>query len=75
MPKVGSFVPLLAPTLIAMLLAVPAHAASKRTFVSAAGNDGNPCTLTLPCRTFQAAYAMTAADGEIDALDPAGFGS
>jgi hypothetical protein len=61
----------------AVVLALPAQAAGSltRTFVSAAGNDANPCTVTQPCRTFAAAYAATAANGIISALDPAGYGS
>jgi hypothetical protein len=46
-----------------------------RTFVSsAAGDDGNPCTRTLPCLTFAGAYINTAAGGEIDVLDPGDYG-
>jgi hypothetical protein len=56
------------------LPAVPAQALAARTFVSGAGNDANPCTLSQPCRSFQAAYNVTAANGEIDVLDPAGYG-
>jgi hypothetical protein len=56
------------------LPAVPAQAAA-RTFVSAAGNDSNPCTITLPCRNLQAAYNAVAADGQVEALDPGNYGS
>jgi hypothetical protein len=52
----------------------PAHAQNERTFVSALGNDGNNCRRPTPCRTFAAAYAVTNAGGEIDVLDPAGYG-
>jgi hypothetical protein len=45
-----------------------------RTFVASYGNDGNPCTFGSPCKTFQGAYAATAAGGEITAIDSAGFG-
>jgi hypothetical protein len=31
--------------------------------------------VTQPCRTFQQAYNTTAANGEIDVLDPAGYGA
>jgi hypothetical protein len=55
------------------LPAAPARAAD-RTFVSASGNDSNPCTITLPCRGFQAAYMAVAANGQIDALDPGNYG-
>jgi hypothetical protein len=56
------------------LPAVSAQAQSPRTFVSAAGSDSNPCTFAAPCRHFQAAVTATAAGGEVDALDPAGYG-
>src|SRR5262249_54013608 len=46
-----------------------------RTFVSALGNDGNPCTLTQPCRTLQIAFNATAPGGEIEVLDPTGYGT
>jgi hypothetical protein len=55
------------------LSAAPAKAAA-RTFVSGHGNDGNPCNLAGPCRTFAAAYAKTDAAGEISVLDVAGYG-
>jgi hypothetical protein len=57
------------------LPAAPAQAQAGRTFVSAAGNDSNPCTITLPCRNLQAAYNAVAANGQIDALDPGNYGS
>jgi hypothetical protein len=56
------------------LPAVSAHAQAPRTFVSAAGSDGNPCSFAAPCRHFQAAVNATSAGGEVDALDPAGYG-
>jgi hypothetical protein len=60
--------------LAATLPAAPAQAAG-RTFVSAAGSDSNPCTITLPCRNLQAAYNAVAANGQIDALDPGNYGA
>ncbi len=57
------------------LPAAPAQAAAGRTFVSAAGNDSNPCTITLPCRFLQTAYNAVAANGQIDVLDPGNYGS
>ena len=46
-----------------------------RVFVAAQGLDSNPCTFALPCRTFQHAHDVVAANGEIDVLDPAGYGA
>jgi hypothetical protein len=54
---------------------VSAQAQSIRTFVSVAGSDSNPCSITQPCRHFSAAVAATAAGGEVDALDPGAYGS
>jgi hypothetical protein len=56
------------------LPAVPAQAQSPRTFVSAAGSDSNPCSFAAPCRHFQTAVNATSLGGEVDALDPAGYG-
>jgi hypothetical protein len=55
--------------------AAPAQAQNARSFVSGHGLDTNACTLAAPCRTFAAAFAVTNASGEIDVLDPAGYGT
>ena len=52
-----------------------AHAQSTRTWVSGVGDDVNPCSRTAPCKTFAGAISKTAAGGEINCLDPGGFGS
>ena len=52
-----------------------AQAQASRTWVSGVGDDVNPCSRTAPCKTFAGAISKTATGGEIDALDPAGFGS
>src|SRR5439155_9243032 len=46
-----------------------------RTFVSGQGNDNNSCSVTQPCRTLQAAMALTLPGGEIYVLNSAGYGS
>lgn len=51
------------------------HAQATRTWVSGVGNDANPCSRTAPCKTFPGAISQTAAGGEIDVLDPGGFGA
>jgi hypothetical protein len=38
------------------------------------GDDVNPCSRTAPCKTWAGALSKTAEGGEIDALDPGGFG-
>jgi hypothetical protein len=61
---------------VTALGSIPAHAQGvPRVFVSGLGLDSNPCTVNQPCRTFQQAYNTVAANGEIDALDPAGYGA
>src|SRR5256885_631694 len=52
-----------------------AHAQATRTFVSGVGDDLNPCSRTAPCKTFAGAISKTFIHGEIDALDPAGYGT
>ena len=60
--------------LVALLYAAPAQAQT-RTWVSGVGNDANPCSRTAPCKTFAGAISKTAASGEINCLDPGGFGA
>jgi hypothetical protein len=50
------------------------HAQATRTWVSGVGDDANPCSRTAPCKTFAGAISKTAAGGEINVLDPGGFG-
>jgi Right handed beta helix region len=57
-----------------LLASAPAHAQATRTWVSGVGDDANPCSRTAPCKTFAGAISKTAAQGEIDCLDPGGFG-
>src|SRR6202011_469935 len=52
-----------------------AQAQATRTWVSGVGDDANPCSRTAPCKTFPGAISKTAAAGEIDVLDPGGFGT
>jgi Right handed beta helix region len=56
------------------LLSLPANAQATRTWVSGAGNDGNPCSRSAPCLTFAGAISKTAAGGEINCIDAGGFG-
>jgi hypothetical protein len=57
------------------VLQAPAHAQASRTWVSGVGDDVNPCSRTAPCKTFAGAMSKTATNGEIDCLDPAGYGA
>jgi hypothetical protein len=56
------------------LTATTAQAQATRTWVSGVGDDANPCSRTAPCKTFAGAISKTAAKGEINVLDPGGFG-
>src|ERR1700759_1268114 len=58
-----------------LLASAPAHAQPTRTWVSGVGDDVTPCSRTAPCKTFAGAISKTAPGGEIDALDPGGFGA
>jgi hypothetical protein len=58
-----------------LLFAAPASAQATRTWVSGVGDDANPCSRTAPCKTFAGAISKTAATGEIECLDPGGFGA
>ncbi len=62
--------------LAAVALAIPASASGQapRTWISATGDDGNPCSSTAPCRTLAGAITKTAVKGEINALDSGSFG-
>jgi hypothetical protein len=66
---------LAAALLVPLLLAAPAHAQATRTWVSGVGDDANPCSRTAPCKTFAGAISKTAAGGEINCIDPGGFGA
>jgi hypothetical protein len=57
-----------------LLASAPASAQATRTWVSGVGDDVNPCSRTAPCKTFAGAISKTATGGEINCLDPAGFG-
>jgi hypothetical protein len=61
--------------LLPFLDSAPAHAQATRTWVSGVGDDVNPCSRTAPCKTFAGAISKTAAAGEINCLDPGGFGA
>src|SRR3990172_12634672 len=61
--------------LIIAMGAGPSWAQATRTWVSGVGDDANPCSRTAPRKTFAGAISKTAAGGEINALDPGGFGA
>src|SRR5207244_13212934 len=61
--------------LLVTLCASLAPAQATRTGVSGVGDDVNPCSRTAPCKTWAGAISKTAVNGEINALDPAGYGA
>jgi hypothetical protein len=58
-----------------LLQAAPGYAQATRTWVSGVGDDANACTRTAPCKTFAGAISKTASGGEINCIDPGGFGA
>ncbi len=60
--------------LILLAVSAAANAQATRTWVSGVGDDANPCSRTAPCKTFAGAISKTATGGEINVLDPGGFG-
>jgi hypothetical protein len=59
----------------AVAFAAAAQAQATRTWVSGVGDDVNPCSRTAPCKTFSGAISKTGTNGEINCLDPGGFGA
>src|SRR4030081_2665305 len=75
MPRTSMLIGLAAASVVVLLNANPARAQASRTWVSGVGDDANPCSRTAPCKTFAGAISKTAAGGEINCLDPGGFGA
>jgi hypothetical protein len=75
MPKSTLFSAFLGALFVIGLAIAPAHAQATRTWISGVGDDANPCSRTAPCKTFAGAISKTSTGGEIDSLDPGGFGA
>ena len=75
MNKFRFTIKVLAIAIFTFALASLAQAQASRTWVSGVGDDANPCSRTAPCKTFAGAISKTIAGGEIDVLDPGGFGA
>jgi hypothetical protein len=75
--KILSRIAILAAGAVTLALgwSAPASAQATRTWVSGVGDDANPCSRTAPCKTFAGAISKTATGGEINCLDPGGFGA
>lgn len=57
------------------VVSITAMSQATRTWVSGVGDDVNPCSRTAPCKTLAGAISKTAIGGEINVLDPGGFGA
>jgi hypothetical protein len=66
---------ILALVTFALTFAAVAQAQATRTWVSGVGDDVNPCSRTAPCKTFAGTISKTAINGEINCLDPGGYGA
>src|ERR1700704_5245611 len=75
MPRSTALLSLPAIVLAICLWSGAAHAQASRTWVSGVGDDANPCSRTAPCKTFAGAISKTGVSGEINCLDPGGFGA
>lgn len=60
---------------VGFTFSIAVDAQATRTWVSGVGDDVNPCSRTAPCKTFAGAISKTATNGEINCLDPAGYGA
>jgi hypothetical protein len=75
MTKLRFVITSLSVVFVLMAMSAIASAQATRTWVSGVGDDANPCSRTAPCKTFAGAISKTFIGGEIDALDPGGFGT
>jgi hypothetical protein len=73
MRKIALSLAVLAAILLPALYAAPAHAQYYHTWVSHFGSDGNSCTQTSPCFTFNRALSQTYSGGEVSCLDSGSF--
>jgi len=75
MKKLALLIVIFGVLLVPLVLSTPAQAQASRTWVSGVGDDVNPCSRVAPCKTFAGAISKTAPGGEIDCLDPGGYGA
>lgn len=57
------------------MIAANANAQNDQSWVSATGDDANPCSRTAPCQTFRGALPKTKSGGEIVPLNPGSYGA
>jgi hypothetical protein len=75
MQKIGFTVRVLTVLTFVLAFCAVAQAQATRTWVSGVGDDVNPCSRTAPCKTFAGAISKTFINGEINCLDPGGYGA
>ena len=75
MPRPNNVLAAVAFALSCLATSLALAVAPQRTFVASYGLDTNPCSLSSPCRGFQAAINAVAAGGEVVALDSGGYGA
>ncbi len=75
MTKLRFLITSMSVVVVLMAMSAIASAQATRTWVSGVGDDANPCSRTAPCKTWAGAISKTFIGGEIDALDPGGFGT
>jgi hypothetical protein len=75
MKRLQFIINMIAVLVFTLAFASLAQAQATRTWVSGVGDDVNPCSRTAPCKTFAGAISKTAVNGEINCLDPGGFGA
>ena len=75
MNHIGRILRLVFSFILIVWAAIFADAQATRTWISGVGDDVNPCSRTAPCKTFAGAISKTAEGGEINCLDPGGFGA
>lgn len=61
--------------LVPLLFAAAASAQTNHTFLSSSGDDLNPCTHLLPCRSWSSAVSKTVREGDVTPLESAGYGA
>jgi hypothetical protein len=69
MKKLTNLVAGLAAALLCVASVSPSHAAPTTAYVSAGGNDANPCTLAQPCRSIGQANLIAGSGGTVSCLD------
>jgi Right handed beta helix region len=75
MQKIKSFGAAIAVASALFAISAPAHAQATRTWISALGDDANPCSRTKPCKTFAGAMPNTATGGIINCMDNGAYGA